>query len=346
MLARFGLRRRGRKLELWDFAVHQAGALGAPRFLLRDMFTRGDGALGNPWVSGGATWAISSEEATNTPTEGSDIAVNGSFAAWTGDDPDSWSVANESGNDPEVSEAATGESHADTPTPGGGMCNLYTSAGANVYINQSILTVDQWYVATVEVDTVTAGGVGFYAESVFSLNWATPGTKVQTFLSDSIPFYVGRPVEVATDVTFDDVTVKQLTLNTLFAAVEANRADVIASVELDAVTAGTQAGLVLNLDDEGTPANFVVAYHDGASAKLRKCVAGTYTTLINATTAYGAGQVLKVIKLGTSYSLYYNDVQVGTTQTIGDAGIISNTLHGLFSTYSGNQLDNFTLRKN
>jgi len=34
---------------------------------------------------------------------------------------------------------------------------------------------------------------------------------------------------------------------------------------------------------------------------------------------------------------------IGSEQTVSDAGIISNTKHGLFSTYSGNTFDNFTL---
>ena len=78
-------------------------------------------------------------------------------------------------------------------------------------------------------------------------------------------------------------------------------------------------------------------------AQLVRCVAGVYTDIISASVTYAAGATLRVIKDGTSYSLYYNNIQVGTTQTISDAGIVDNTIHGLFSTYSGNTLDNLVI---
>jgi len=98
----------------------------------------------------------------------------------------------------------------------------------------------------------------------------------------------------------------------------------------------------MDLDSAGSPANFVITYHDGTNCKLEKCVAGTYTTVITAAATYSAGAELRVIKDGTAYRLYYNNALVGTG-TIADAGIISNTLHELFSTYSANSLDNLTI---
>jgi hypothetical protein len=69
----------------------------------------------------------------------------------------------------------------------------------------------------------------------------------------------------------------------------------------------------------------------------------TWTSVISAAATYSANATLRVIKDGTSYSLYYNNAKVGSTATISDAALISNTKHGLFSTYSGNTLDNFTV---
>ena len=140
----------------------------------------------------------------------------------------------------------------------------------------------------------------------------------------------------------DDYSVKALTLSTLFASVVAGSANVVADVDV-VLTADTQAGLVLNLDSAASPANFVVAYHDGVNAKLDKCVAGTWTSVISAAATYSSGATLRVVKDGTSYTLFYNGAKVGSTSTISDAGIISNTLVGLFSTYSGNTLDAFTV---
>lgn len=102
-----------------------------------------------------------------------------------------------------------------------------------------------------------------------------------------------------------------------------------------------------NLDSTSSPANFLIAYHDGTNVKLDKNVGGTYTNLISAAATYSAGATLRVITYTSSGSLkvrvYYNNALVGSEQTVSDAGIISNTKHGLFSTYSGNSFDNFTL---
>jgi hypothetical protein len=56
-----------------------------------------------------------------------------------------------------------------------------------------------------------------------------------------------------------------------------------------------------------------------------------------------ANATIRVIKDGTEYRLFYNNVAIGSAGTISDSAIINNTLHGLFSTYSGNTLDNFVL---
>jgi hypothetical protein len=78
---------------------------------------------------------------------------------------------------------------------------------------------------------------------------------------------------------------------------------------------------------------------------LEKCVGGTYTTLIDTSITYVAGAVIEMrgTKSGTTLSVdvYYNGTQVGTTQAITDAGIYSNTMHGLFSADASNTLSSF-----
>lgn len=96
-----------------------------------------------------------------------ELVINGNFAAWTLDNPTGWSVSGEVlGNgygtgDPEVSQVATGQSHADAGSETGGMCNLYTSDGTNVYIRRIIrdLIVGGRYTVSIKVDTVTAGSL-------------------------------------------------------------------------------------------------------------------------------------------------------------------------------------------
>jgi hypothetical protein len=79
--------------------------------------------------------------------------------------------------------------------------------------------------------------------------------------------------------------------------------------------------------------------------RLDKYVAGTRTTVITGTVTYSAGAAIRVTKTGNNYSLYYNNSQVGSTTAITDAAIVSNTIHGIFSTYSGNTLDDFSIKR-
>lgn len=106
------------------------------------------------------------------------------------------------------------------------------------------------------------------------------------------------------------------------------------------VRSAGDVGVVLSWSDSS---NYVRALHNGTNVQLIKTVAGAPTTLINAAATYSAGARLVVIKDETKYRVYYNNALVGTEQTIADAGIISNTLHGLFSTDVGNTLDDFVV---
>jgi hypothetical protein len=306
-----------------------------------DAFTRGDGALGKGWF--GPTWEISSEKAMNTPVPGSELLLNVDFSAWTSDNPNNWTIVGESGGN-EVSEVGTGEGNGGEGT---GFCNIYTtSANCGLY-QGSKATVGRWYVSQVLIDTVIAGQLkaqDFNVQDV-SPYYHTTGTKVFTFRAAHTSYGYGRGNAVATDVTIDDVSLKQLTLSELLATRRFKFCDYLAQVTITTSPNGSQAGLVLNLDDASNPANFVLAFHDGANAKLWKCVAGTYTQLISQAATYGTAKPLKVIKTGTTYQLYYDGLQIGTDQTVSDAGIIGNKIHGMFNTWSVARLDSFSIEK-
>ena len=122
------------------------------------------------------------------------------------------------------------------------------------------------------------------------------------------------------------------------ATVSASTANVVLGVAC--VRSAGEVGVVLSWADSN---NYVRALHNGTNVQLIKTVAGTPTTLINAVVTYSAGARLVVTKDDTKYRVYYNNALVGTEQTIADAGIISNTLHGLFSTDPSNTLDDFVV---
>lgn len=83
-------------------------------------------------------------------------------------------------------------------------------------------------------------------------------------------------------------------------------------------------------------------YGDGSKhIVIYKCVGGTLTSVADVAVTYSSGAALTVAADGSSITVYYNNAIVGTTQTVSDAGILNNTLHGLISSDAANTLDNF-----
>ena len=298
-----------------------------------DDFNRADGPIGNGWE--GATWTISGNKAINTPTLGAELLINGNFATWSGDNPTSWGIiGTETGTD-KVTEVS-------------GKARIVTTS-AIIGISQTAVSA-LWYRIGLNVSAYVSGSLRVadsgYAVAVYS----TTGAKVITGRvmdgSSTLGLLMYRHLAEATDITIDDVSVKALILSSLFVSINNGFARCDVSAKVTVVTAN-RAGVVTNLDSASSPANFVLASHDGTVARLTKCVAGTYTELIAIAVTYSAGAIIRVVRLaGTNtYQFWYNGAQVGTDQTISDAGIVNNTYHGLYSTYEGNNLDDFTIAR-
>lgn len=99
------------------------------------------------------------------------------------------------------------------------------------------------------------------------------------------------------------------------------------------LTAKTQCGLTIGYKDEN---NFLQIYHDGTTAFLVMCKAGTYSTLASGAAAYAALRELKVVIAanGTDGTLYYNGASIGTTTGI-DPAVMGGHVYG-FSTLASN----------
>lgn len=113
-------------------------------------------------------------------------------------------------------------------------------------------------------------------------------------------------------------------------------------VYIDAVLARAagSVGVVLRYVDA---ANYIYVAHDGTNLVLVKRVGGVETTVQTNAVAIGAGG-LRVICDGTSFDLFLNGVKIGTTQTINDLVLRSSKEHGLYSTNTGNSINNFLAR--
>jgi hypothetical protein len=133
-----------------------------------------------------------------------------------------------------------------------------------------------------------------------------------------------------------DVINNPTVLKDQFRTASLSVSDVLAEVKIKTDPATDQTGIVLNLDDQDTPANYVIAYHDGTNVRLDKVVATATTNVVTAVAAFAADARLIVRKRGTEYYIWYNGAYIGSS-TISDAGIISNAIHGLYS--DGNNAD-------
>jgi hypothetical protein len=74
---------------------------------------------------------------------------------------------------------------------------------------------------------------------------------------------------------------------------------------------------------------------------LLKCVAGVYTEVAAVNITYGAGNVLRLTRDGTSYSVHYDSAEVIGATTIADAVFASARKWGVFSTHSDNSFDDY-----
>lgn len=130
-------------------------------------------------------------------------------------------------------------------------------------------------------------------------------------------------------VIVDDISLKTITMTSCLATFRAHAENASVQVCVD-VPIGLCGGLLMNLDSTSNPQNYVLAYVDRAGsvsvdaaavARLIKNVGGTMESLVLGAITYVAGAPLRVVNVGDIYKLYYNGTQIGTDQTISDAGV-------------------------
>jgi hypothetical protein len=326
-----------------------------------DTFTRSDGSMGSTETTGpsaescpalswtGSTYAIASNLAAGSPTLGSELLTNGGMeAAYSSGVANGWT-------------AVGGSLSEETTIVHGGSSSQKTTGGDAGGVKQNItgdLTTGTWYQGSGWFYNNPAGNKDLFVFDGTNLFYSPQNSLTQAWTqffmvfrsTTNAPggsyFQVDRYPSGSAGY-FDDNSLKAITLDSMFSTVNTSAADNLSIESKLVMTFGTAAGVVLNLDNTSTPANYVIAYKDRmgttgtGNVHLDKVVGGTVTPLIDVAVSYSANAIIKVTRNGNTYKLYYNGTQRGTDQTISDAGITGNTIHGLFTTYSGNTFDNF-----
>lgn len=153
-----------------------------------------------------------------TQSVGANLITNGNFSAWTGDNPDSWTVTGEVGADPEVTQRASNQGHG--AAPGGlGAANLYSSATANApFIFQSVgANNNRIYEVQAVISNYVSGSLNFQDAGGLANNskeYSAVGTYQFLFaprtLSNGI---IARGRTAPTDITLDNITYQEISRN-------------------------------------------------------------------------------------------------------------------------------------
>lgn len=298
-----------------------------------------NGGAGLTWTDPGATWTVAGGVVSNTPSVGAEKLTNGNME--TGNPPSNW-----------IATISLLTGVADERTGGSGAQALdvaNTSSGAGIaFQNLSGTSVGQWYIMTGWMKIVRAfsaffdnGAYDGIATSGGS-SWASFVKVHRIIAANPVIRLLVNTATILDNARFDDITVKLLTTATLFRTLPFSTPDVYHRAKVVALTAGTQAGIVIRLDSAATPTAGIIVYFDGAGNIKCEEFTGTttYTAIFTAVVkAFTASDSLVIDVNGTAVRVYHEtSAGVQTLIGTGTTSVVAGNLHGLFSTYVGNTI--------
>ena len=286
----------------------------------------------------GTTWSVSGGKGINTPIGGEQLVDGGLEGAYTAGLHTSFTKA----GSPTVAQSS--DSHSGTKAQ-----SFASTTGSDMIDTSPADTVGQWKRVSVwakqssigagRVNLAKSDGANFMLVGTISSGSYTKYVRTYRAIASGNNYIrVYAPAGGSDTVIVDDLSLQTLNLSDLLSLHPSSTPDVFAGIDIT-VIAGTQVGLALNWDSSSNPQNGVLVYFDGTNCKIDKCVAGVWTNVLSS-----AATVSRLIvgKIASSYRVYTPTALIGSV-TIADAGIVNNTLHGLFSTYEGNTVDNWTV---
>lgn len=130
---------------------------------------------------------------------GEELLANATFADWTTDDPDDWTV--------------TGEAGSNIVTEGSPGAQLVSDDGTEVGIEQAVMTAGKRYRVTIVVSDVSGGGIQYGSGDDLSETIAAAGTFTREVLAtagDGTKATVVTADAAPADVTITSVSVKEI----------------------------------------------------------------------------------------------------------------------------------------
>jgi hypothetical protein len=275
-------------------------------------------------VASAATAAVGKVVATITPTIGAERLTNTGFETLGAGGADvfaNWIEA--------VGGTSTVNAEGTDVHTGSRACRFdvdATNGAANV--RQGGLTAHSWFQFSARLKA--SSGTPRAAVGT-SLNLFKPllSTSYQLFTgtqrtaSGTEAFFHRSDGSASKSIYVDEVSAKPLTFSTTHTLLGTRTTRSGTYTCHPTLSEFLQVGMLISYADDS---NFVMMFLDHSGdqvrAKLQKCIAGVYSSeLLAISVTYGAGKALACMVNGTSYSLFYDNVQVGTTQTISDVSL-------------------------
>lgn len=247
----------------------------------------------------------------NAPVPGAELLDNWSFVNWTADNPDDWTV-HEAGNS-DITEVASGESHADAPTPGGESCNMYRNGADPSIVSQVKLTIGEWYIGEAVCSKRVNSAVRFEVGGV-GVNISAPSTTTLTCRATNTELKFAAQGSL-TDVTFDSSSAKNLSFPELLCVPPggfdgAEHPDgILVRCGLDP-DAKRQSGCFFGCPDLTSPEDGCLVYLDLNDSKIKvvEYISGVSTELSSVAVTPSSGGILEIRwDGGTGLHLIYDD---------------------------------------
>lgn len=254
-------------------------------------------------TAGGVTANSNSTDLTiEAPAQslGAELLNNGTFAVWTGDNPDGWLLAGESGSDPMVTQVAADGS------AGTGAARLYKSSSDSLpYIRQVVQTVGAFYEYRVVISAYTSGAVNVTDFNAITSAYNAAGTYSSIFRAAGTSLGIVA-AGLAGDFVVDSASDKLITLNTQLTAPSAGmRLDWLYTLPV-APLVGSAIWLCPRISDF-TAGNYwaVKLVYTGTQWNINLYSVATHTATSRiAATNIGATDGIRINMNGDSISLY------------------------------------------
>lgn len=278
-------------------------------------------------VGGGTVGPVSVVCPAITPTLGDELITNGTFdtdiASWDNISTGTGSVAWVNDGNP------------------AGACDLTRVNTGNRGIIQQVIAFASHTLCRFSAQPETATNCNVGSASGGTQFWAHQSATLASIIVNSNPAYVSFSGAVDGITGWvDNVSLKELVqascMSDILITGSSKDNTVICTPTVGAQ--GNFVGVIYNYYDED---NFVLAVVDNfRGARLYKKLGGLWSQVITGTVTYGAGFPLKIVSLGGNYSLYYNNIQVGTAQAIVETTL--GTIVRGFNTHASNSVGTVT----